>query len=257
MPIYALLAAAALPVGNPGNWITPDDYPNQALRDGVEGKSTVTLTISPEGKPVGCEISISSGSADLDTTTCELLTERGRFEMSPSGTTQSFSTAVEWRIPPAPLMPISAIGFTALTDLSKGQVVGDCESSTIGEPDEQLDICELLAMPGATDKVGLDTEIDATKLQMRLIIAPKGNMLPTAFAFTQSAKTTVLFKAQFDVDANGVPGNCAVFQNVMGAEIEGFCDAVVSVEPQFDVANAKEFPVTMELTIDATAGTPQ
>ncbi len=188
MPIYALLAAAALPVGNPGNWITSDDYPTQALRDGVEGKSTVTLTISPEGKPVGCEISISSGSADLDTTTCKLLTERGRFEISPFGTTQSFSTAVEWKIPPAPLMPISAIGFTALTDLSKGQVVGDCESSTIGEPDEQLDICELLAMPGATEKVELDTEIDATKLQMRLIIAPKGNMLPTAFALRNRQK---------------------------------------------------------------------
>lgn len=257
VPIFALMLAAAVPAENPGNWILAEDYPARALRDGIEGKSTVVLTISPDGKPIGCQISISSGSADLDDATCKLLTERGRFETSSTGTTQSFSTVVEWKIPPTPLMPVSTSGFAALTDLSNGRVVGNCKSSTIGQPNEQLDICELLSMPGATEAMNFADFKEATKLQIRLVVAPKNIPLPTVFAFSPNIRNTVLLKARFDVDAGGAPGNCQVVENFLGAEVEGLCDDMVSTEPQFDVANANAFPVTMDLTIDATAGTPR
>jgi TonB family protein len=257
MSLFALLLATAVPTGNSDNWITTEDYPVRALREGVEGKSTVMLAISPDGKPIGCQISVSSGSAELDTAACSLLMDRARFETSSSGTNQSFSTAIEWKIPPAPLMPISAIGFAALTSLSKGKVVGNCQSTTIGQPDEQLDMCELLTTPGATETMGFANFSEATKLQMRLIIAPKDGPLPALFAFSSNARTVVLFKAQFDVDARGTPGNCTVLENIMDPEIDNLCDEMVSSGPVFDIANAKELPATMEFVIDATAGTPE
>lgn len=91
------------PVGNPGDWITPDDYPPAALRAYRTGSSGFRLSIDTAGHVTGCSITKSSGSADLDEATCKLLSARasfapamGRNGQAVSGT---FSSSVHWQIP--------------------------------------------------------------------------------------------------------------------------------------------------------------
>jgi protein TonB len=55
------------------------DYPIAAKRAGIEGAVAVRFTIRPNGRVSGCEIVKSSGSADLDNTTCQLIERRFRY----------------------------------------------------------------------------------------------------------------------------------------------------------------------------------
>ena len=91
------------PKGNPGNWANSNDYPNRALREEKEGTTRVRVTVGPDGRVTSCDVTGSSGSDELDSTTCSLITRRGRFNPATDGegqpTSGSWSTAVRWQIP--------------------------------------------------------------------------------------------------------------------------------------------------------------
>lgn len=68
-----------MPASYPGLWVTTDDYPIAALQEERTGLTGVELSIDVEGKVTKCFVTLSSGSQDLDDTTCALLTRRARF----------------------------------------------------------------------------------------------------------------------------------------------------------------------------------
>ena len=59
-------AKPATPRNDPGSWATPNDYPSRALREEREGTSGFRVTIDADGKVANCQITSSSGHADLD-----------------------------------------------------------------------------------------------------------------------------------------------------------------------------------------------
>jgi protein TonB len=93
----------AVPKGNPGNWATTNDYPSRALREEREGTATFRVQIGPDGRVTDCQITGSSGHADLDAATCENVRRRARFTPATDGegnpTTGSYSNRVRWVIP--------------------------------------------------------------------------------------------------------------------------------------------------------------
>lgn len=64
-----------------------EDYPSAALRERRGGHVGYRFVVSPEGWPISCSITFSSGSPDLDQRTCALLKGRARFRpaIDPSG----------------------------------------------------------------------------------------------------------------------------------------------------------------------------
>ncbi|MDZ7893563.1 MAG: energy transducer TonB [Sphingobium sp.] len=84
------------PRGNPGSWVTTDDYPPRALRENRQGTTGFRLTVGADGRATGCDITSSSGSPDLDQVTCQNLMRRARFK---SGAAGSYSSRVVWKIP--------------------------------------------------------------------------------------------------------------------------------------------------------------
>ncbi|MEP9401061.1 energy transducer TonB [Sphingomonas silueang] len=63
---------------DPGSWVTPDDYPVTAMREGQEGVVRTKLTIDAAGKVTACE---GSGATPLlNDTTCGLLSARAAFQ---------------------------------------------------------------------------------------------------------------------------------------------------------------------------------
>ncbi len=91
------------PRGNPGSWVTSDDYPSRALREERQGTVGVRLSVGPDGKVTNCAVSSSSGHADLDSEACRLLMRRARFKPA-TGTdgnpmASSWSSRFVWRIP--------------------------------------------------------------------------------------------------------------------------------------------------------------
>lgn len=87
--VMALLAAQAQesakgaqplkPLTNPGSWVTDDDYPPSAVRQGHDGTVAFQLQIDSTGLPAGCSITKTSGHDELDQQVCSLLVQRARF----------------------------------------------------------------------------------------------------------------------------------------------------------------------------------
>ncbi|QLC24249.1 energy transducer TonB [Parasphingopyxis algicola] len=93
----------AMPLGNPGSWITTADYPPMALRLEEEGIASFRLRIGVDGKVKECTITSSTGSELLDEQTCGALTFRARFrparDADGNPTEGSYSSSVRWEIP--------------------------------------------------------------------------------------------------------------------------------------------------------------
>jgi periplasmic protein TonB len=96
-------AVAAKAKGNPGDWVTPDDYPPGALRNNEAGVTGFKLDVDGSGKVTNCTVTSSSGFPDLDQTACRLLPRRARFspakDASGAGIPSTYSSAVRWQIP--------------------------------------------------------------------------------------------------------------------------------------------------------------
>jgi TonB family protein len=92
-----------IPSGNPGNWVTTNDYPTRALANGDMGTTSFRLEVSAQGDVTSCTISQSSGHADLDAATCKAVARRAKFEPAVDYDGQPvasmYSNRVRWQIP--------------------------------------------------------------------------------------------------------------------------------------------------------------
>lgn len=79
------------------------DYPAAAVRNHEQGAVAFRVDVGRDGRPSGCSVVGSSGSAILDSTTCRLLMERARFrparDARGKATTDSFHGRIVWRMP--------------------------------------------------------------------------------------------------------------------------------------------------------------
>ncbi len=80
-----------------------DDYPASAQSAGAEGTVQASLTIGPDGRVVGCNVTRSSGNSSLDGATCNILRKRAKFtparDSNGQPTTDSVSTPpIVWRL---------------------------------------------------------------------------------------------------------------------------------------------------------------
>lgn len=93
---------SAKPRGNPGNWANTNDYPSRALQQEREGTTGFSVTIGTDGRVIDCQVTQSSGHADLDAATCTNVKRRARFEPALRGgqpVQGSYSNRVRWEIP--------------------------------------------------------------------------------------------------------------------------------------------------------------
>ncbi len=94
---------SATPVGSSTSWALMSDYPSRALRDGRQGVVGFELSVGADGRVQSCVVTSSSGSLDLDATTCGNMTRRARFipatDAAGKQITGIFSSTVRWSIP--------------------------------------------------------------------------------------------------------------------------------------------------------------
>lgn len=93
----------AVPRGNPGSWATTNDYPSRALREERAGTTGFRVNVGPDGRVTDCQITSSSGHADLDEATCANVRRRARFTPATDGegqpTSGTYSNRIRWVIP--------------------------------------------------------------------------------------------------------------------------------------------------------------
>lgn len=96
-------AVAASPRNDPARWITQADYRSSWINRELTGVARFRLQVGADGRVRSCTITGSSGHAELDRATCDLVTRRARFDpaRNPRGDRApgSYSSAVAWQIP--------------------------------------------------------------------------------------------------------------------------------------------------------------
>lgn len=102
-PTPSFTPRAAVPQNDRARWITNDDYPARALRDGIEGTVGYRLVIGSNGRVSACEVTSGSGSRLLDDETCRQIGRRARFEAATdengARVIGTFTGTVRWQIP--------------------------------------------------------------------------------------------------------------------------------------------------------------
>ncbi len=102
---------ALRPKGNPGSWVTSDDYPTTALIAEKSGTVEFKLVVNKWGSVADCQITSSSGNADLDEATCEKVAVRAKFypatDKDAKPISATYNNRVRWVVPmDAPDIPM-------------------------------------------------------------------------------------------------------------------------------------------------------
>ena len=93
----------ARPRNQPSSWLSADDYPRGPLVDEVEGVAGYRLIVGTNGKVSACDVTRSTGNAQLDAATCKYIARRARFEPATDETGAkvmgAYTGTVKWEIP--------------------------------------------------------------------------------------------------------------------------------------------------------------
>ena len=87
-----------------GRWAAriQENYPSRAIRDEVEGRVGVRVTIGANGRVSACTVTSSSGSRDLDSAACEGMERYARYnpalDAAGNPTTGSASTTIVYQL---------------------------------------------------------------------------------------------------------------------------------------------------------------
>jgi TonB family protein len=149
----------ATPKGNPGSWVTTNDYPAMALREEMQGVSGFMLTVSPSGLVTDCRITASSGSPQLDQATCANVIRRARFDPALDAKRKPivgyYSNRVRWQIPVDAVADDSFDSVDFTTSLPLPPRALEHQSYPIASDYPKAALAE-----GATGEVGLKLTID-------------------------------------------------------------------------------------------------
>ncbi|MEY4869080.1 MAG: hypothetical protein RIS11_274 [Pseudomonadota bacterium] len=96
--LLPLLLASSLK--NPGTIITAADYPRNVS---AEGTTRFEMLVAADGRPTSCNVTVSSGTAALDTATCNAFMRRARFSPAKNASGQPvegrYRGSVTWKKP--------------------------------------------------------------------------------------------------------------------------------------------------------------
>lgn len=89
-----------------GGKIRDKDYPKALREANVSGTTVTEVSVGSSGRPTACRVTRSSGSRELDVTTCRLVMERFRFKPARNSAGEAIAAQIEyeqeWDAPPPP-----------------------------------------------------------------------------------------------------------------------------------------------------------
>jgi TonB family protein len=148
------------PEGNPGEWVTPMDYPSAALREELEGAVGFRLIVDQNGKPSNCLITSSSGYGLLDDGACNSLMKRGKFtpatDKGGRPVVGAWNSSVRWQIPQNTIISIPPSEFWTVTYVvEEDGRVSSCKMEKAEGQAEFYDFCgQLPSFYPGTDESG-------------------------------------------------------------------------------------------------------
>ena len=89
-----------------GGKIKNGDYPKSVREAHISGTTETVVAVGANGRATGCRVLRTSGSRELDTTTCQLIMQRFKFKPARDAAGQAIDSRIEydqeWDAPPPP-----------------------------------------------------------------------------------------------------------------------------------------------------------
>ena len=189
-PAFAGKPSPPVPLANPGEWLTENDYPKSALEKEHEGNTGFLLTVGADGRVSDCKVTIGSGWEVLDEAACRIVSERARF--SPAldkrgrAIAGTYANRIRWVIPKEQRLPKDGLAVTTITVTPDGKI-SDCRVVTAdGDAATQMTVGPLTTCPTVTLPHGY---VDANgkpvakllrySYRIEVLDLPVGNPAPT------------------------------------------------------------------------------
>lgn len=130
---------------NMGEVFGSEDYPIEALKNEEQGTVAASVTVDQAGRPTACRISTSSRSPSLDSTSCALLMQRGRFRISPDAPAGAVShvapVRVRWILPKYRGAPFADYVVRTVFAIDQDVKLGSCLVEGMIDPAQGSDQC--------------------------------------------------------------------------------------------------------------------
>lgn len=89
-----------------GGKIKNSDYPKSLREAHISGTTVTEVAVGASGRPTACRVTRTSGSHELDVTTCQLILQRFKFKPARNAAGQAVGGSIEyeqeWDAPPPP-----------------------------------------------------------------------------------------------------------------------------------------------------------
>ena len=225
---------------NLSSYFSNDDYPEASYRRGAEGTVHFSLEIDVSGAPSRCNIEYSSGDADLDRATCDILMSRARFRPARDSNghpaPDRVSSRVRWVLPePVPGFPFEPYWMASAISMNAGRIECRWWATNLDPRRQEGSDCAEVAGRQLMDFVrnqGADTE-----LTEYWRVQPDGTAPPSAepeIAGELLLETT----ARISVAPDGHVADCRTTSRIVHralfseSQFLDLCQASVIVSPQ-------------------------
>lgn len=231
-PSRASLASKVVPLNSPQTWVTNDDYPAEAWRDGLQGMVSFSLEIDTQGMVSTCEITASSGSPVLDIATCNLLTARARFRPATDETGKPiyarWPSRFSWKLPAPVITPLKSWVQVVHFELDAADGIAKCEERRLGTVPESFKACLTPPFPPQAVPMLREHSGGATEFDMVTIHQVAGTPMPGGFKLPNG---TTVFDSEvlMTIGADGKMRGCEPVRGatrMAGGSSSGFCDSM-------------------------------
>jgi TonB family protein len=100
--VQAALLRPASPIVSPATWLSPNDYPSDAVRMGYNGIVQVRLDVDAEGRVAGCFVLARTSPDEFADTTCRAVSKRAKLQPALDATGRPvrsyFLYKVNWQV---------------------------------------------------------------------------------------------------------------------------------------------------------------
>lgn len=103
----------------PTPWFVFEDYPVDAVRSETEGESEFEVVVAPDGSPLACTITRSTGHRVLDRRACDVAMHRAKFTPARNSAMQpvhgSYRSQIRWALDPDKWVQVGPAPMLQLT----------------------------------------------------------------------------------------------------------------------------------------------
>lgn len=143
-----------VPLANPGEWLTENDYPKSSLDAGHEGTTSFLVNVSADGRVSACKVTVGSGWEVLDETTCRIVSERARFtpafDKRGRAIAGTYANRVRWVIPKEQRLPRDGLAVTTMVITPDGEISNCQVVKADGDAATQFTVGPMEACPPVT-----------------------------------------------------------------------------------------------------------